>query len=212
MSEEIKFDPSIHMLKVEAEQVISSRISKFSEKLNTANESLSSLQGRYDEAANRLAMVDTLQEQVNSLQSNLTTERSQFSRQNHLTQKGIGSDLSIRSGFENQFEQHIAGITEGEKPDFNSWLDGITQNPETAPALLRSHIPQIQAPQAPQAPQAQPAPSQATQAPQIPPPNANAGVVTPHGYSKEQIHKRAQTPEGWAMHREQIARDNGWMK
>ena len=139
MSEEIKFDPSIHMLKVEAEQVISSRISKFSEKLNTANESLSSLQGRYDEAANRLAMVDTLQEQVNSLQSNLTTERSQFSRQNHLTQKGIGSDLSIRSGFENQFEQHIAGITEGDKPDFNSWLDGITQNPETAPALFKRH-------------------------------------------------------------------------
>jgi len=209
MSEEIKFDPSIHMLKVEAEQVISSRISKFSEKLNIANESLSSLQGRYDEAANRLAMVDTLQEQVNSLQANLTTERSHFSRQNHLSAKGIGTDLSIRSGFENQFEQHIAGITEGEKPDFNSWLDGITQNPETAPALLRSHIPQNQAPQAPQAPQAQPA---AIQEPQTPPPNGNAGVVTPSGYTKEQIHKRALSPEGWAMHREQIARDNGWMK
>jgi hypothetical protein len=169
MSEQIIFDPKIHMLKSDSEANITSRLSKQGAKLATAESERAAVQAQWDGAQHKLSLIDNLQEQVTTLQSDVAQSNTRYARYQAMTAHGI-TDESIIGGFESEYSK----LSGDDVPAYNDWMQSLKDDPSKASTLLRAHIPTGQAPTPIAPPAGSPTPPQSS-----PPvaPKSNTGVI-----------------------------------
>lgn len=199
-----------YILKTDVDEIVSSRISKYAEKVREYESRIDSYQSELDAAKSSVGLVDKLNNQIDTLQTELTTARSQYERHSTIGQYGI-TDPNIRDAIEWSFDREMKGRPKKDQVKLSEWLSTIKENPESAPAVLRPFFnPTVQETQTEQpnpadVEQPNPAPVQHQQSPQMTqPPTSNAGVKTMGSVPPSDLLSRASDPEFYTKNRDAI--------
>lgn len=188
-------------------QGMQERISKISTQKNDALSQIEALQGSLDDMQGKLGQIDTFQQRITQLEGDLANANTRYDR--HSVLSGIGvNDESVRATFE-----HLHSTLGGETP-FSDWVNGMKEDPSTAPLILQSFIkPQgnqqgQQQQQNNQAHNAQNPPPNTQQPPkqtQTAPPSNNGVIQTSMGaMGREEILNRAKDPAFYSQNRDAI--------
>lgn len=203
-----------YILKTDVDEIVSSRISKYAEKVREYESRIDSYQSELDAAKSSAGLVEKLNGQIDTLQSELSTARSQYERHSTIGQYGI-TDPNIRDAIEWSFEREMKGRPKKDQTSLGDWLSTIKENPETAPAVLRPFFnPSVSETQPEQPPAAveqqnpagvQPLPSSLQNQPSTAvPPTSNAGVKTIGSVPPSDLLSRASDPEFYTKNRDAI--------
>lgn len=208
-----------YILKTDVDEIVSSRISKYAEKVREYESRIDSYQSELDAAKSSVGLVEKLNNQIDTLETELTTARSQYERHSTIGQYGI-TDPNIRDAIEWSFEREMKGRPKKNQTTLSEWLSTIKENPESAPAVLRPFFnPTIQETQTEQSPadveqpnpaavQHQPSPLEnqviQNQPSTIVPPTSNAGVKTMGSVPPSDLLSRASDPVFYTKNREAI--------
>lgn len=208
-----------YILKTDVDEIVSSRISKYAEKVREYESRIDSYQSEIDAAKSSAGLVEKLNGQIDTLQSELSTARSQYERHSTIGQYGI-TDPNIRDAIEWSFEREMKGRPKKDQTSLGDWLTTIKDNPETAPAVLRPFFnpsvsetkteqpPAAVEQQNPAALQQQPSPLQNQVVQNQPttavPPTSNAGVKTIGSVPPSDLLSRASDPEFYTKNRDAI--------
>ena len=206
MSKTITHDGIEYIEKSHVDEIVRQRISRYSDKISTAETQIAQYQAQLDEAAAKLGLFDNLSTQVETLRGELNTANSRYERHAVISQYGI-TDNGIREAVEWAYDKAMQGTEPTQQLDLSSWMEQIHSNPDLAPAVLR---PFISAPAAPaaaapvtQQPLAPAHPTQVLQPPVAPASNAGvaAGGAAP---VPSDLLSRATDPAFFAENREAI--------
>ena len=160
-----------YIQKDSVDEIVRSRIAKYSEKLTAAESRISEFESQLDEAKAKSGLVDNLTSQMETLKGELLQANSRYERHSTISSHGI-SDPSIRDAVEWAYDKQMSDLPKKDRIGLGDWLSGINSNPETAPAFLRPFFGQKASSQNPppqnQTPQIQPS--------QNPPPT-NSGIA-----------------------------------
>jgi len=190
-----------YIAKDHVDEIVRQRISKYTEKLTEAETKLQQYQTQIDDAQSRLGLVDQLSKQVETLQGDLVKSQSLYERHSTISRYGI-SDTDSRDAVEWAYERATATMQK-DKPSLSQWLDGIQQNPDSAPSIIKNLFVKSETP-SPQipSPQVQNSSPQ-VQTPQVPSPKTNAGVQQVQSTPSDLL-SRAGDPEFYSKNREAI--------
>lgn len=193
-----------YIAKDHVDEIVRQRISKYSEKLTEAETKLQQYQTQIDDAQSRLGLVDQLSKQVETLQGDLVKSQSLYERHSTISRYGI-SDTDSRDAVEWAYERATSTMQK-DKPSLSQWLDGIQQNPDSAPSIIKNLFVKSETASAPQVPSPQVQnPSSQVQTPQVqtPSPKTNAGVQQVQSTPSDLL-SRAGDPEFYSKNREAI--------
>jgi len=170
----IEHDGQVYVLKSDMENAIQSRLQKMSARAADAEQQAAQLQETIDGMNGRLGALDNLQSQIDQYKQQLEQANGRFDRFQTVSKYGM-TDPDQMELIEWQYERTMSKRNKKDQQSLNDWLDGLVQDPSTAPIALRPHLQGIaQAQEAPSAPQEAP---QAVEAlPQ--PPRMNNGAIT----------------------------------
>ena len=192
-----------YIAKDHVDEIVRQRISKYTEKLTEAETKLQQYQTQIDDAQSRLGLVDQLSKQVETLQGDLVKSQSLYERHSTISRYGI-SDTDSRDAVEWAYERATSTMQK-DKPSLSQWLDGIQQNPDSAPSIIKNLFVKSEtaSPQVP-SPQVQnPSPQIQTPQVQTPSPKTNAGVQQVQSTPSDLL-SRAGDPEFYSKNREAI--------
>jgi len=125
-----------YIMKTDVDEIVSSRISKYAEKVREYESRIDSYQTQLDETKASAGLVEKLNGQIDSLNSELKTARSQYDRHSTIGEHGI-TDPNIRDAVEWAFEREMKGRNKKDQIPLGEWLGTIKENPENAPSVLR---------------------------------------------------------------------------
>lgn len=170
----IEHDGQVYVLKSDMENAIQSRLQKMSARAADAEQQAAQLQETIDGMNGRLGALDNLQSQIDQYKQQLEQANGRFDRFQTVSKYGM-TDPDQMELIEWQYERTMSKRNKKDQQSLNDWLDGLVQDPSTAPIALRPHLQGIaQAQEAPSAPQE--APQAAEALPQ--PPRMNNGAIT----------------------------------
>jgi len=160
-----------YIQKDQVDEIVRSRIAKYSEKLTAAESRISEFESQLDEAKAKSGLVDSLTSQLESLKGELSQANSRYERHATISSHGI-SDPSIRDAIEWAYDKQMGEVAKKDRVGLGEWLTGINSNPDTAPAFLRPFFgPNASNQTAP------PTQSPPTQSPQLQSPPTNSGIA-----------------------------------
>ncbi len=200
-----------YIQKDHVDEIIRQRIAKYSERLAQSETKVSQYESELDEARSKIGLVDNLTTQVETLQQDLTTARSQYERHTIISQYGI-NDGDVRDMVEWQYDRAMSNVSKKDRVDLGEWLESIKADPTQAPSTLRPFF-QSQEGETPQETTQEVQPSQSlqqqstiqSQAPQAPiPPSSNRGVQTQATAAPNDLLTRATDPTFYSQNREAI--------
>ena len=125
-----------YIQKDSVDEIVRSRIAKYSEKLTAAESRISEFESQLDEAKAKSGLVDNLTSQMETLKGELLQANSRYERHSTISSHGI-SDPSIRDAVEWAYDKQMSDLPKKDRVGLGDWLSGINSNPETAPAFLR---------------------------------------------------------------------------
>lgn len=204
-----------YILKADVDEIVSSRISKYAEKVREYESRIDSYQSELDSAKSSAGLVEKLNSQIDNLQSELSTARSQYERHSTIGQFGI-TDPNVRDAIEWSFEREMKGRPKKDQQSLGDWLTTIKESPDNAPAVLRPFFnPTVSEYNQPTEPSQQPPADVERQNPALvqhqtspqmttPPPTSNAGVKNVSSVPPSDLLSRATDPEFYAKNRDAI--------
>jgi len=203
-----------YIQKDHVDEIIRQRIAKYSERLAQSETKVSQYESELDEARAKMGLVDNLTTQVETLQHDLQTARSQYQRHTIISQYGI-NDGDVRDMVEWQYDRAMANVAKKDRVDLGEWLESIKADPSQAPSTLRPFFQSQEVETPPQSTQdvqpsqslqpQSPIQSQAPQAPQTPiPPSSNRGVQSQATAAPNDLLTRATDPTFYSQNREAI--------
>ena len=170
----IEQDGQVYVLKSDMENAIQSRLQKMSARAAEAEQQAAQLQETIDGMNGRLGALDNLQSQIDQYKQQLEQANGRFDRYQTVSKYGM-TDPDQMELIEWQYEKTMSKRNKKDQQSLNEWLDGLVQDPSSAPIALRPHLQGLAKNDASEvAPEANPAP-QAVEAPQ--PPRMNAGAI-----------------------------------
>ena len=128
-----------YILKSSVDEIVRSRIAKYSEKSREAEMKLDSLQTELDESRSKVAISDKLTAQIDQLQTELQQSRTQYERHSVISEFGI-SDPSVRDAVEIFHEREMKTRSKKDQQSLGDWLTSIKTDPSTAPTILKPHF------------------------------------------------------------------------
>ena len=161
--------------KADIENAFKDRIAKLSARAVQAEEKATAIQTELDNTAGKLGSIDTLQQKINDLQTELNTANTRYDRHNAMAQNGF-TDPDIRDAVEWAYNKAIQG--NDKPPALHDWLMDIKSNPQNAPTILRPHLttPATVDPTTQSQTVEVSAPTQAIDTPPVMPPKTNTGA------------------------------------
>jgi len=172
----IEHDGQVYVLKSDMENAIQSRLQKMSARAADAEQQAAQLQETIDGMNGRLGALDNLQSQIDQYKQQLEQANGRFDRFQTVSKYGM-TDPDQMELIEWQYERTMSKRNKKDQQSLNDWLDGLVQDPASAPIALRPHLQAISQPQAQEgAPVPQEAPQAAEALPQ--PPRMNNGAIT----------------------------------
>lgn len=130
---------AIYVSKEDMESAIKDRISKvtqrardYEEQLQAANEKIATMTKEYEN-------VDILTAKIRDLETNLSKSQNQFTRYKAISQHGLVDDEIIEA-IEWAYERTMSKVSEKDKTDLSTWIQGQIDNIESAHPLLKPHL------------------------------------------------------------------------
>ena len=200
----IEHEGQTFILKSDMEEIIKDRVSKVATRANEAETQLKELQGKLTEAEKRTSSADILASRVEELQSQLDSSKSRFERYQAISKHGL-VDEDMVEAVEWSYERSQKDLSKKDRVPLGEWLDQQISNPESAHALLRPHLQQLNqsTPEQGEAAPEQEAPIQEA-APIPQPPPVNNGAVRAPNQHGDIIQLGLKDPEFYAQNREKI--------
>lgn len=128
-----------YILKSSVDEIVRSRIAKYSEKSREAEMKLDTLQTELDESRSKIAISDKLTSQIDQLQNELHQTRSTYERHSVISEFGI-TDPSVRDAVEIFHEREMKTRPKKDQQTLGDWLTSIKTDPSTAPTILKPHF------------------------------------------------------------------------
>ena len=192
------------ILKSDMEEIIKDRVSKVATRANEAETQLKELQSKLTEAEKRTSSADILASRVEELQSQLDSSKSRFERYQAISKHGL-VDEDMVEAVEWSYERSQKDLSKKDRIPLGEWLDQQISNPESAHALLRPHLQQLNR-STPEQGEAGEEMEESIQeiapSPQAPPVN-NGAVRAPNQHG-DIIQLGLKDPEFYAQNREKI--------
>lgn len=152
-----------YILKSDVDDLVRSRLSKVSERARAAEARVLELEESVEANKGAAAQLTDLQLQIESLTGQLEQSKSLYSTHSTIAKHGF-IDPELRDLVEWQYQKAIKDIPKKERPDLDTWLSDLKEDPSKATKALRPFL-KSEAPAAPPAPAE--APQEALQQPQI---------------------------------------------
>lgn len=172
----IEHEGQTYVLKTDMENAIQARLQKMSARAAEAEQQAAQLQDTIDGMNGRLGAIDNLQSQIDQYKQQLEQANGRFDRYQTVSKFGM-TDPDQMELIEWQYEKTMSKRNKKDHQSLGDWLEGLVQDPSTAPIALRPHLQAIATKEAPQAAEAAPQAAEAPQAlPQ--PPRMNNGAIT----------------------------------
>lgn len=172
----IEHEGQTYVLKTDMENAIQARLQKMSARAAEAEQQAAQLQETIDGMNGRLGAIDNLQSQIDQYKQQLEQANGRFDRYQTVSKFGM-TDPDQMELIEWQYEKTMSKRNKKDHQSLGDWLEGLVQDPSTAPIALRPHLQAIATKEAPQAAEAAPQAAEAPQAlPQ--PPRMNNGAIT----------------------------------
>jgi len=172
----IEHEGQTYVLKTDMENAIQTRLQKMSARAAEAEQQAAQLQDTIDGMNGRLGAIDNLQSQIDQYKQQLEQANGRFDRYQTVSKFGM-TDPDQMELIEWQYEKTMSKRNKKDQQSLGDWLDGLVQDPSTAPIGLRPHLQAIAPKEAPQVAEAAPQVAEAPQAlPQ--PPRMNNGAIT----------------------------------
>lgn len=170
----IEQDGQVYVLKSDMENAIQSRLQKMSARAAEAEQQAAQLQETIDGMNGRLGALDNLQSQIEQYKQQLEQANGRFDRYQTVSKYGM-TDPDQMELIEWQYEKTMSKRNKKDQQSLNEWLDGLVQDPSSAPIALRPHLQGIvQSATALESPETTTTP-QPVETPQ--PPRMNAGAI-----------------------------------
>lgn len=155
-----------YILKSDVDDLVRSRLSKVSERARAAEARVLELEESVEANKGATQKLTDLQLQIESLTGELEQSKSLYSTHSTIAKHGF-IDPELRDLVEWQYQKAIKDIPKKERPDLDTWLSDLKEDPSKATKALRPFL-KSEAPAAPPAPAEAPAATQeALQQPQI---------------------------------------------
>ncbi len=155
-----------YILKSDVDDLVRSRLSKVSERARAAEARVLELEESVEANKGAAAQLTDLQLQIESLTGQLEQSKSLYSTHSTIAKHGF-IDPELRDLVEWQYQKAIKDIPKKERPDLDTWLSDLKEDPSKATKALRPFL-KPEAPATPPAPAEAPAATQeALQQPQI---------------------------------------------
>ena len=172
----IEHEGQTYVLKTDMENAIQTRLQKMSARAAEAEQQAAQLQDTIDGMNGRLGALDNLQSQIDQYKQQLEQANGRFDRYQTVSKFGM-TDPDQMELIEWQYEKTMSKRNKKDQQSLGDWLDGLVQDPSTAPIALRPHLQALATKEAPQVAEAAPQVAEAPQAlPQ--PPRMNNGAIT----------------------------------
>ena len=172
----IEHEGQTYVLKTDMENAIQTRLQKMSARAAEAEQQAAQLQDTIDGMNGRLGALDNLQSQIDQYKQQLEQANGRFDRYQTVSKFGM-TDPDQMELIEWQYEKTMSKRNKKDQQSLGDWLEGLVQDPSTAPIALRPHLQALAPQEAPQAAEAAPQVAEAPQAlPQ--PPRMNNGAIT----------------------------------
>jgi len=168
----IEHEGQVYVLKSDMENAIQSRLQKMSARAADAEQQAAQLQDTIDGMNGRLGALDNLQSQIDQYKEQLDQANGRFERYQTVSKFGM-TDPDQLELVEWQYKRTMAQRNKKDQQSLGDWLDGLVQDPSTAPIALRPHLQSIAQAQSEAQPEAQPQVQNAL--PQ--PPRMNNGAI-----------------------------------
>ena len=136
---EIENEGRIYVLKSEMENIIKERVSKVAQRATLAEKALDEAESRLSKAEKAMSSVDILNQQLQEMQSKLSTPENRFDRYQSISKHGL-TDPDLVEAIEWSYERSQRGVSEKEKVSLSDWLDNQVKSPENAPITIRPHL------------------------------------------------------------------------
>jgi TolA-binding protein len=200
----IEHDGQVYVLKSDMENAIQSRLQKMSARAADAEQQAAQLQETIDGMNGRLGALDNLQSQIDQYKQQLEQANGRFDRFQTVSKYGM-TDPDQMELIEWQYERTMSKRNKKDQQSLNDWLEGLVQDPASAPIALRPHL---QAIAQPQAQEATPAPQEAPQAAEaLPqPPRMNNGAITAPPTTENLVERGLKDLDFYRENREAIKR------
>lgn len=201
----IEHDGKTYILKSDMESAISQRLQKMSARAAEAEAQATALQEQIDTMQGRLSTIDTLQQQIETYKEQVETANGRFTRYQAVSKYGLTEPDQLEL-IEWQYNRSMDKLPKKDRVDLAAWLEGLVNDPTTAPIAIRPHLQNIQTAAA--QPEAQPEAQVQTIAPEpaLQPPRMNRGAVTnaPAPTSDSLIDRGLKDLDFYREHRDQI--------
>jgi TolA-binding protein len=172
----IEHEGQTYVLKTDMENAIQTRLQKMSARAAEAEQQAAQLQDTIDGMNGRLGALDNLQSQIDQYKEQLEQANGRFDRYQTVSKFGM-TDTDQLELVEWQYKRTMAQRAKKDQQSLGDWLDGLVQDPSTAPIALRPHLQALAPKEATQVVEAAPQVAEAPQAlPQ--PPRMNNGAIT----------------------------------
>lgn len=197
--------------KSHVDDIVRQRLSKYVDKNQELEARLTEYQSKIDESQSKIGLVDTLQNQIESLKGELTQANSRYDRHSTIANYGI-TDNDIRDAVEWAFDRSMNGRAKKDQVTLGDWLKEIKENPESAPTVIRPYFenktqepsPAVQSVQEPSPAAQNPFMTAQNPSPAIKPPS-NKGVQSQsQNIPAPDLLQRAADPSFYAQNREAI--------
>lgn len=196
-----------YILKSQVDEIVRSRIAKYSEKSREAEMKIDALQTELDESRSKLAVSDKLTAQIDALQSELNQTRTQYERHSVISEFGI-TDPSVRDAVEIFHEREMKTRPKKDQQSLSDWLTSIKTDPSTAPTILKPHFTQNSSPAGEQ--NTSTTVEGAITTPPTTPPTSNSGVQNGGQNMSSDVLSKAHDPAFFESNRELIR--EAWYK
>jgi len=199
----IEHDGQVYVLKSDMENAIQSRLQKMSARAADAEQQAAQLQATIDGMNGRLGALDNLQSQIDQYKQQLEQANGRFDRFQTVSKYGM-TDPDQMELIEWQYERTMSKRNKKDQQSLGDWLDGLVQDPASAPIALRPHLQGI----AQSAQEATPAPQEAPQAAEaLPqPPRMNNGAITAPPTTENLVERGLKDLDFYRENREAIKR------
>tara|TARA_R110000737_G_scaffold147071_1_gene176900 strand:- start:825 stop:1460 length:636 start_codon:yes stop_codon:yes gene_type:complete len=153
------------------------RIRKLSTDRVSSDDKAKELQSQLDELHGKLGNLDSMVEEIADYKKRLSESDSRYQRHASMASQGI-TDPDLIEAVEWSYQKTMMKIEESERVELSDWLNGIKENPDTAPSILRPHfqVKTIEEKSIEENPEGRAAPEKEIDPPVLLPPRTNAGV------------------------------------
>lgn len=135
----IEHEGEIYILKSDMEIAIKDRISKVTQRAQSAEDQVRTLEKDLETATKNASISDTLAQQLDELREKLDDSQRRFDRYQAISQHGM-VDAEMVEAVEWSYERAQKDIPKKDRLSLTEWLDTAVKDPSKAPAILRPHL------------------------------------------------------------------------